>query len=70
MVHYIVEGCLGSIVGRTDSTDGVMSIVLGQLALSEQAKAKLQRGLANPEANQVQVDYGGSGCTVRVIRTE
>lgn len=67
MTVYIIEGVLGSVVGRTDSTEEVQRIVLGQLALSDKAQRTLRNKLAGARVGgKVDLDYGGSGVTIHV----
>ena len=67
MTVYIIEGVLGSVVGRTDSTEEVQRIVLGQLALSDKAQRTLRNKLAAAKpGGRVNLDYGGSGVTIHV----
>lgn len=67
MTVYIIEGVLGSVVGRTDSTEEVQRIVLGQLALSDKAQRTLRNKLAAVRVGgKVHLDYGGSGVTIHV----
>lgn len=67
MTVYIIEGVLGSVVGRTDSTEEVQRIVLGQLALSDKAQRTLRNKLAAARVGvRVDLDYGGSGVTIHV----
>lgn len=66
-MYYTVEGILGSIVARVDSTDKAISTVLNQMTLSDKALSKLKNKLerATP-GSRVLVDHGGVGCTVTV----
>lgn len=66
MMTYTIEGCLGSVVGRVHSTDEVLAVVKGQLSLSEAAERKLMTRLAGGKLGRVEVDYGGTGCTIHV----
>lgn len=67
MTVYVIEGVLGSVVGRVSSTEEVERIVLDQLALSEKAQRTLRNKLAAAQpGGKVELDYGGSGVTVRV----
>lgn len=64
---YIVEGVLGSVVGRANSTEEVHTIVMGQLALSDKAQRTLRNKLqAARVGGRVDLDYGGSGVTIHV----
>lgn len=67
-MQYIIIGCLGSVVGSVDNIPDVISTVQRQLPISNKTCTTLNNKLlrATP-GQQVDVDYGGSGCTVRVI---
>lgn len=64
---YIIEGVLGTIVGRSSSTEDVESTVLAQMKLSDAALTKLRNKLQRAKSGRVNVDFGGVGCTILVI---
>lgn len=67
MATYKVLGCLGSIAGSVSTIDEATALVLKQVPISSKTLTKLIRQLqAAKVGDSVEVDYGGSGCTVIV----
>lgn len=64
---YIVEGILGSVVGRVNSIDEAISTVHSQMTMSDKASAKFRTRLERTTAGRCSVDFGGVGCTVHVM---
>lgn len=67
MTTYRVEGCLGSTVGSVSTIDEATSLVLSQISISTKTVSKVAGKLAKqPVGGKVNVEYGGTGCTVYV----
>ena len=67
MTTYNVLGCLGSSVGSVSTIEEAKALVLQQVPISTKTADKLSRQLAKASVgDSVEVDYGGSGCTVIV----
>lgn len=64
---YIIEGILGSVVGRVNSIDEAISTVHSQMTMSDKALAKFRTRLERTVLGRCSVDFGGVGCTVHVI---
>ena len=70
MTMYVIEGVLGSVVGRVRTIDEAIRTVLGQMNMSDKAERKLRNRLEATVLGRVSVDWGGAGCTVHIIDDE
>lgn len=67
-MQYIIIGCLGSVVGSVSTIPDAVQIVQAQLPISTKTAAALANKLERAKPGQeVDADYGGSGCTVRLV---
>lgn len=63
---FTVIGCLGSVIGTADSTDQAVSMVQSQVPISTKKVNAMRNALERlATGREYQVEYGGSGCTVR-----
>lgn len=66
-MQYIIIGCLGSVVANVSTIAEAVQVVQQQLPISTKTATSLANKLERAKPGQeIETDYGGSGCTVLV----
>jgi len=64
---FTIIGCLGTVVAQADTIDAAIDAVRSQIPLTDKKVRAMRNALPKLSgAAEHHVDYGGSGCTVRL----
>jgi hypothetical protein len=63
---FTIIGCLGAVVAEVNSTDEAIKSVLSQIPVGDKKQRLMRNALDKlTVGGSYEVEYGGSGCTVR-----